>query len=771
MTGWMRLIAAALLVVLAGILVGRPEIRTDLSFFLPDAPTNPAVQVLSKRLRDGPGANLMILSLTGPSVEALVQASDQLAKALRDSGLFRIVVNGRFYLPTSDDQFLFANRYLLPPDIDAEDFGPIGLRAHLERSLRMLATTSGLVLRDRLRTDPTNRYSTVAVRWAGTEGPDASAGVWLSGDGTQAFLIAVTAAAAFDLDAQKKAVAAARSAMLGVDNNAGFALRLTGPGIHALAIREKIERDGFNLSLAASLLVAALVVAALRSISALVLAAVPLAFGVGAGVIAVQLVHGYIHAVTLTFGVTLLGVAVDYPVHLLAHRSSGETADETLRKIWTTLRLGIITTAAGFVAMTFSDFPGVAQLGLFSMIGVVTAGAATKWLLPPLLPRGPGPIGVPQVNISALLRRLRPIRIPLAVAAMLGVAWIAVAKHELWDNDLSRLSPLSEADRRFDRQIREQTGAPDVRYIVAIDGASADEVLSRIESLAPALEGLVREGWVASFDSAARYVSSEGRQRQSLARLPDEEKLVIALGEAVKGLPFSVETFAPFRSAVASARSARPLDPSAVQALGIGARTASLIWQNERRWTGLVVPIGLAEPASLKRFVGEARQPWIHFVDLKTEAEDLVATYRTQALVAVGWGALIVIAALVIDLGWSSAILRVLWPIGLALGLTTATVTAIEGSLSTIHLVSFLLVAGIGIDYALFFNRPAATVSERERSSWGVLICALTTICVFAVLAFSTLPVLRGVGLTVALGAALAFISSAAYATLDTVKR
>jgi predicted exporter len=179
----------------------------------------------------------------------------------------------------------------------------------------------------------------------------------------------------------------------------------------------------------------------------------------------------------------------------------------------------------------------------------------------------------------------------------------------------------------------------------------------------------------------------------------------------------------------------------------------------------------LAEPASLKRFVGEARQPWIHFVDLKTEAEDLVATYRTQALVAVGWGALIVIAALVIDLGWSSAILRVLWPIGLALGLTTATVTAIEGSLSTIHLVSFLLVAGIGIDYALFFNRPAATVSERERSSWGVLICALTTICVFAVLAFSTLPVLRGVGLTVALGAALAFISSAAYATLDTVKR
>lgn len=769
MTAWIRLFAAALSLVLAGALIGRPEIRTDLSFFLPDAPADPAVRVLSKRLRDGPGANLMVLSLTGRFAEALENASDQLANALRDSGLFRIVANGRFYLPSSDVQFLFSNRYLLPPDIDAEDFGPVGLRAHLERSLRMLASTSGVMLRDRLRADPTNRFATVALRWAGTEGSDASRGVWLSTDRTQAFLVAVTVAEAFDLDAQKKAVAAARSAVFGLDNNAGFGLRLTGQGVHALAIREMIERDGFNLSLAAGLLVAILVVAALRSISALMLAAIPLAFGVGTGFLAVQLVHGYVHAITLIFGVTLLGVAVDYPIHLMAHRSSNESAAETIRKIWATLRLGVITTAAGFVAMTLSDFPGMAQLGLFAMVGVVSAGAATKWLLPPLLPHGPGTIGVQEVNISALLRRLKQLRVPIALITMLAIVWIAVAKEKIWDNDLSRLSPLSEEDRQFDRRVREQAGAPDIRYIVAIDGNSADEVLSRIEDMAPALAQLTGEGQVASFDSAARYISSEGSQRTSLARLPDDEKLTYALGEAVRGLPFSAETFAPFRTAVASARSAGPLDLAAIQTLGIGARIPSLIWQDERRWTGLVVPIGLTGPAVLKRFVDEARQPWIHFVDLKSEAEGLVATYRTQALVAVGWGALAVIAALVFALGWSYAILRVLWPIGLSLGLTIAAIMAIEGSLSTIHLVSFLLVAGIGIDYALFFNRPAATVSERERSSWGVLICALTTICVFAVLAFSSLPVLRGVGLTVALGATLAFISSAAYATLDRV--
>ena len=63
-----------------------------------------------------------------------------------------------------------------------------------------------------------------------------------------------------------------------------------------------------------------------------------------------------------------------------------------------------------------------------------------------------------------------------------------------------------------------------------------------------------------------------------------------------------------------------------------------------------------------------------------------------------------------------------------------------------------LLVIGLGLDYALFFNRPEDQGEERRRTVFGLLVCSATTILVFGVLAFSKIPVLHAIGLTAACG-------------------
>jgi predicted exporter len=72
--------------------------------------------------------------------------------------------------------------------------------------------------------------------------------------------------------------------------------------------------------------------------------------------------------------------------------------------------------------------------------------------------------------------------------------------------------------------------------------------------------------------------------------------------------------------------------------------------------------------------------------------------------------------------------------------------------LSLFHVATFLLVIGLGLDYALFLNRPEGTESERVRTNFGLLVCSTTTILVFGVLAFSKTPVLHAIGVTAACG-------------------
>jgi predicted exporter len=104
-------------------------------------------------------------------------------------------------------------------------------------------------------------------------------------------------------------------------------------------------------------------------------------------------------------------------------------------------------------------------------------------------------------------------------------------------------------------------------------------------------------------------------------------------------------------------------------------------------------------------------------------------------------------------------LLQTLW-IGLtvatSLFMTVAIIGVVHGSLTVIHMVALLLVLGLGLDYALFLSRsePAA---ERVATDKGVLACAASTTIAFTILAASSIPVLKFLGLTVAAGSLVSY--------------
>ena len=84
-----------------------------------------------------------------------------------------------------------------------------------------------------------------------------------------------------------------------------------------------------------------------------------------------------------------------------------------------------------------------------------------------------------------------------------------------------------------------------------------------------------------------------------------------------------------------------------------------------------------------------------------------------------------------------------------ALLLTFAALAALGEAINVFHLTAALLLAGVGMDYALFMSRSGDdTGEEAARALGSVITCMVTTLLTFGLLALCTTPVLHATGLT-----------------------
>src|ERR1700722_15708464 len=381
---WLLVLAAC------GIIAGRTNYRTDMGDFLPHS-ASLAQQVLAGQVNGGAASHVVLLAISGAPTPVLAALSQTLAGELRQEPEFLDVMNGDAQSFTGVQNYVWRNRYLLSPDVTASGFSVAGLQSALTSDLALLGSELGMVMGQSLASDPTGEMLGLLKQFDSGTGPAQQDGAWVAQDGRTALLLAHTASPGFDLDAQQLALAAisdhfaqARAAMPG----AGSAtLQMSGPGVFAVRTRDTTKQDVTRLSMLALLGAAGGLAFAYRSPRVLLLGLLPIASGALAGIAAVSLAFGFVHGITLGFGVTLIGESLDYAIYLFTQTGRGEQASDTLRRMWPTLRLGALTSIAGFSAMLFSSFTGFAQLGLFSIIGLVVALGVTRFVLPALLPR------------------------------------------------------------------------------------------------------------------------------------------------------------------------------------------------------------------------------------------------------------------------------------------------------------------------------------------------------------------------------------------------
>jgi predicted exporter len=749
-------------------IIARTNFSADMSAFLPRSPS-PAQRILVDQLREGVVSRLILLAIEGAPADTLATLSKALAGELRADPAFGIVSNGDEAAFARDRDLLWRNRYLLSPAVVPGHFDQAALHDALEADLSLLGSELGVLAKRSIPADPTGEMLRLIGAFSAQAHPAMRDGVWFSGDGLRALLMVQTSAAGFDFDAQEQALrrveadfAAAQHSSAGPQSVAAQArLIVTGPPVFAVRTRTHMRADVKRLSVIATLLVAAILVVAYRSVRMLALALLPVLSGGIAGIAAVGLAFAFVHTITLGFGVTLLGEAVDYAIYLFTQTAPGAALAATLPRIWPTLRLGMLTSVCGFSAMLLSSFTGFAQLGLLTITGLVVALAVTRWVLPTLLPHSSPATGSALfANPVLALVRLGPWT-RFAVLGLTVAAGGALIFHAgpYWDDELASMSPLPTAEKSLDDQLRREIGAPDVRYLLVVQAPDQEGALVASEHVAARLQPFVAEGTITGFDAPGTWLPSQATQRARQAVLPDAPTLRGSLGQAIEGTPFRSGTFSPFLADVDAARRQPLVQRGDLDGTSLALRLDSLLVRGNGGWLAMLPLRGVSDAPSLARMVAGLGDKQLVFLDLKQESDVLLATYLHEALTLSVAGSLVIVVLLSISLRSLRRTFAVLLPLAAAVICTAAILLTATGRLSIFNLFGLLLVAAVGSNYCLFFERSFPDAGPRMIAS--LVLADLCTVIGFGILSFSAIPVLHGIGLTVAIGACLSLVFAA----------
>jgi predicted exporter len=782
---------------LCAFIVSQAQFTTDMSAFLPRNPS-PRQQILIEQISEGFASRVLVVAVEGVTPPVLAQISTAMGQKLRESKVFLSVNNGQTSADNRDQAVLFENRYQLSPAMDANRMSVEGLRAAVIETLAEVSSSTGLFSKALLGNDPTGESLEVIKNVIPTSQPTQAEGVWMNASQTRALMLLQTQAEGSDLDAQEAAHAAISTSFNQARSLVGqtasqATMKFSGPGVFAVNARDTIKSEAARLSMLGTIMVLGLLWLIYRSVTTLLLGMIPVVTGAIAGIAAVQIGFSSIHGMTLGFGITLIGEAVDYAIYLFvqytprsAEKGDTDSNSTPAPTFWPTIRLGVLTSIFGFSTLLFSGFTGLAQLGLFSIAGIVVAATVTRYVLPVLLPihfsvRQPAKLGA---LLARLTQRLSSFKIATntviaAALLVLGLNWNTV-----WSVELGGLSPVSEAAQKLDAELRGDMGAPDTSMLIVLKAPSSELALQQSELVSMRLKALVDAGVLAGFQAPTNYLPSQRTQMARIANVPDEAELRVRMSQALQTLPLKPDKVEAFFADAAKAKTSKPLTRDGLEQTSLSLGVDSLLTQSTKtphQWTALIAlqpPVVQGSPQKISaKTINDAlsgaalgADHTLHVIELKTEAANLYTAYLNEAIFLTAAGFACILVLLFASLRSAARVVRVVMPLLASVAIVAAGLVLVKGSLSLLHLVGLLLVIAIGSNYALFFDQrsrmglPQASTFSDHNMLCSLFFANLTTVLGFGLLAFSSVPVMNAIGLTVGTGTFLALVLSAVFA-------
>lgn len=681
-------------------------------------------------------------------------------------------------------QFYFPHRFKLLTAPQAEALASQNIESLIEAATAQLYNAFSYANSNLLAQDPLLLFPANLLALAPSSKVRASQGILLAnqGDNVAAVVMAKGRESAFNPNAQLAQMTALTAALDAVKQSyPDITVLKAGALFHALAATQTAKSEISILGLASLLGVIALVWLAFRSVMPLLLAIVTISSGLLLAVTFTLSVFGELHLLTLVFGTSLIGIAIDYSFHFYCERLSDteRSAKATVAHIFPTVTLAFITSALAYVGIGLAPFPGMQQVAIFCAAGLLGAYLTLMLAYPLLagsrLPAGSRPLALAGTYLACINQLSKRFTTPLGMGlfALVILVWCLVGVTKLTvDDDIRHLQQSPASVTEPENQLRQLlSGGTDNQFLL-VRAASEEALLQQLERVSPLLDAAIANQELGNYVSLSRYIPSHQRQDTAYRLQGDIYQTQIDTVLTSLGLD---ENLKPELQASYLAAKEQYIAPADFFKLEAGKQLAPLWLAPNGKATdddalndggainddgasaeyGAIVLLGgIKQIDALKtRF---AQDESVQLIDKVADISAVMGHYRqlTLKLLALALGIALLLFSL--NFGIKKAAVVVAVP-ALAALLTLATLGLTGSPLSLFHALALILVFGIGIDYSLFF---ASAQNHGKAVMMAVFMSACSTLLAFGLLAFSQTQAIHYFGLTLSLGIGLTFLLS-----------
>ncbi|NSL90462.1 MMPL family transporter [Chitinophaga sp. Mgbs1] len=525
---------------------------------------------------------------------------------------------------------------------------------------------------------------------------------------------------------------------------------------------EQLRQDTFLTQGIAVLLLVVLIALFFRKKRAPLLVMLPVVFGGLFSLACIYVIKGHIAVMALGAGAVVLGIAVNYSLHVFNHYRHASDIREVIGDLATPMTLGSFTTVGGFLCLQFVHSPMLKDVGLFAACSLIGAALFSLVFLPHWIVLGKQPAApVHHNNWLDKLSALQPERNKYLVGAilLLTMVFYFTARNVSFESDMMRMNFMSPELKAAETHLNKINSYTAQSVYVVSEGTNLETALENGEQLMPAIRKLQQQGVVKKYAGVQALLLSRKEQQARIAHWnaywteTKRQQLMQWLRTNGTAAGFSATAFDNFDKLLH--KDFQPLSGETLQTLRQGTLGDFIIEKNGR--TSLVTLLK-ADPAQKKQLYAALEHlPNTTVLDKQYAANRLVEVIREEFNSIAWMTSLLVFTALLISYGRIELALITFIPMALSWVWILGIMGLFGIKFNIVNIILSTFIFGLGDDYSIFmmdgllqeYKTGKKTLSSYKSS---IFLSAITTILGLGVLIFAKHPSLQSIALISIIG-------------------
>lgn len=538
-----------------------------------------------------------------------------------------------------------------------------------------------------------------------------------------------------------------------------------GSSFIAVANAKQIKQDIITTVLISMITLMVILMVFYRKIYIPIIIFIPSVFGFFFALALLYFIQGTISAISLSIGAVLLGITIDYSLHIMTHYKHNSDSKTLFKEITKPLIMSCTTTAIAFLCLLFVKSDVLKDLGIFAGITVIVSGVFSLLIIPHLYHPKQDAIE----NNSSIIEKLAFFsfhnnKILIGACVLLIIVSCFTFNNVNFDKDLSKLNYVPTDQKIAEQKLETSSNSISKSLYVVNYGNNVEDVLNQNIALTNKLQKAEGKDEILSYNSIQSLVLPTSVQQEKIKdweNFWNSEKVNFVKNEFIKDgkkYGFKEEIYNQFFSIFDKAY--QPLKLEDYRAFNPSLFEEFVSQKNGFYTISTLVKL---KEESRENFIKQYHNKETIVIDRKQLNENFLGNLVTDFNNLVNYSFIAVLLILWyffrrIELVIISAI-----PIALS-GLVTAGLMGLfDIKLNIFSSIVCTLVFGHGVDFSIFMTsalQKEYTTGKDEMPTYrtSILLAVITTILAIGALIFAKHPALKSIASVSLVGVVAALV-------------